>query len=263
MKAEVHIHSSDNLSFLLLGRKPLVTSRKSRTGKRKNSDEQPSIDMTGFPPEITSFKRKRPKTSITRSVRPMADKITTEHYKKVASDKDNLRRLESDLSTYSDNHKRKVQQIHNDWEEKYMAPFNENMRKQLNGSRYRDFRRTWTQTIKPLESNRPTLNTLIADKPIDNPTISLSTSGCRDKIRNYCQFTKKEEELTHIIDEHNGIVRPKTSFEPRYAFDNPRLERYPETRFYYGTLDESKTFGRRAYTAQFESRAGTAMSNFD
>ena len=198
-KGEVTIHSQESINFLLCGSLPIVTSKRPTVRNRNLKSQEPQFDMTGFPEPITNFKKRRPKTStdVIRR-RNKADTLTTSTYNQIRMEAPFLRTMEQNLSTYRDNHKRKVAQIHQDYEERFSQPYLERMRTQLNGENYREYRRTKSRAITAL-GPRPVYSTLSVDLPYELPTVRINTSGLVDKVHNSTRHLKQSTSTSSLV----------------------------------------------------------------
>ena len=242
-KGEVTIHSQEPINFLLCGSLPVVTSRKPVSKNKNLNSQEPQFDMTGFPEPITNYKKRRPKTSIdTIRHRNKSETLTTPKYNQLRTDTPFLQTMEQNLNTYRDNHKRKVAQIHQDYEERYAQPYLERMRNRLNGENYREYRRTKSRAITAL-GPRPIYNTLSLDTPYEMPSVRINTAGLVDKVHNSTRYLNKEKVLRKEILGSTGEKPMPKPLRPAQEV----LNQLKETRFYDGDSSLPAPIGRRAY----------------
>lgn len=149
---DVIVHTNESLNFLLCGSAPLIVNKRGiRKKVNVQSNPQNFIDMSAFPPEVTNYRRNKRAKSAIRSQR-ITDKSlmstsrtvnetpeNSKKYEKIKKEKTSIDRISVELQTYSDNKKRKNFQIHQDWEERYVQPFLNNLHNHLNGEHYEQF----------------------------------------------------------------------------------------------------------------------------
>ena len=255
MKSEVTIHSQESINFLLCGTLPIVTNKRPVVKTRSIKNQEPQFDMSGFPEPITGFKKRRPRTQ-NDAVRRInkSEGLSTSKYSKIRTEKTFMKTVEANLSTYKDNHKRKVAQIHQDWEERYVQPFNERMKNQLNGERYSSFKNTRSRAITALGPST-CYSTLSADIPVEVPTVKVSTSGLSDKVHNFTKHVKKERELTREVCGTDGVRRLPKDVRPA----EEALAQLKETRFY----GENTKAGRKYFPSVLKSEVYDEIHNID
>ncbi|KAK8834160.1 hypothetical protein M9Y10_039358 [Tritrichomonas musculus] len=149
--SEVIVHTDQPLTNLLCGKMPIIANRRAmqRQIHKKQPDPVNKIDISAFPPEITTYRR-RAKSAMRPHRNSPSDLASSRgndesnspnllKYNKLKKDKDFISRVETDLETRADNKKRKSIQIHQDWEDRYMQPYLEEMKHKLNGDEYERF----------------------------------------------------------------------------------------------------------------------------
>lgn len=253
-------HTEEPLTYLLCGKMPHISS--SRRQKNKpipNLKDNPVFDMSAFPPEITTFNKRRPVTSQEKFRTRAVNELSTRKFEFVKESEDVFKRVESNLSLYRDNHKRKCAQIHQDWEERYMTPYNERMKSRLHGNEYESFKEQKTRSMTAM-GDRPVLSTLSLDQPVNMPTITLGTKGLEDKVHKYNEHAKKERELTKFITQNSGTYVEPQKLKERNTIDLVAWRLQPETRFY--TPDKTIPKGKKLNSQKFKSSVGKELGQF-
>lgn len=261
MRGEVKVHSNESLNFLLVGNCPIITSRRPTTAASTKKKSEPAFDLTGFPPPITNMKSIRPKTTMAMTRhRVKKEPLSTAKYSAVHNDEQFLKTMESNLGVYADNHQRKIAQIHHDWEERYMTPFNDRLKSQLSGKTYNTYKLEQTRNLNSTIDG-PSYSTLSYDRPISVPTLRVSVSGLRDRVHNATLHVDKERELTEIVNSlsNDTSLRPK----PMKALRPPEevVAQLSHTRFYDGDGTCNKN-GRKAFKQQFTSTVGRELDHY-
>ena len=262
MRSEVKVHSNESLNFLLVGNCPIITSRRSALDSTSKKKLEPAFDLTGFPPPITNMKSIRPKTTMALARhRVKKEPLSTAKYAAIHNEETFLKNMENNLNIYADNHQRKIAQIHHDWEERYMTPFNDRLKSRLSGQVYDNYKLEQTRNMNTPSDTR-SFSTLSYDKPINVPTLRVSVSGLRDRVHNSTMHVEKERQLTEIVNSlsSEGKVAPK----PMKAIRPPEevVAQLSHTRFYDGDGTCNKN-GRRTFKQQFSSSLNRDFNYFD
>ena len=257
---EILNHKDDKLSFLLCGKMPHISSsRRKSKNNSKIKKEEPNIDLTAFPPEIKSYRNRRPNTVQQKLPLKENKEFSTKKFELIHENKDLIKKVEANLVVYKENHQRKVSQIHQDWEERYMNPYNERMKNRLFGEKYDLFK---TQKLRSITAtgDRPTLSTLSLDEPVDFPKITLGTKGLEDKVHKYHENNKKEQELTKFIQTKTGNYIEPPILKERNTVDLVAWRLQPETKFYCPDKEFPK--GKKQFELKFKSTLNKEMNQF-
>lgn len=263
MNGEIEKHTKDNLDFLLCGAKPLISSRRLKSPPVVQDTEQKEVDLTGFPEPTLSIKRTRPKTAQSlKDPLPKSRTMDCPSYNKVKKELNEQKIINDCLTIHENNQKRKLEQIHQDWEEQFMLPFGSRMKKKLNGSDYNTFRRSQSRAYTSL-SARPPSTSLYHEEPEKVPFVRVSTSGLDDRVHKASINAKKEQQLTRTITslsarkpvpiedlDDNFTTRPELS----------KISLLYETRF-CDRADPNPAVGKKYFTRHNTSRISQVISN--
>ena len=265
---KVEIHSSQPLDFLLCGNMPIVSNRppvKNRmvhsfsTSGSINVQEQDAFDFSMFPPLISTTDKHRPKTKLKLSRKRKSEECSTRLYQKIKVEQGTFTAAEKDLSLRADNRKRKVAQIHQDYEEYVSKPFQERLAKAVAGEKYNKYLKAKTRAFSSL-GPRPVYNTLSLDEPYTMPVVRVSVSGLNDKIYSFQKNEKKDKKLEETILSYsqNAPLMPKVLYrEVRPA--NEVLAQIAETRVF--NEETNKPVGRKVFASAFTSKVGENIYN--
>jgi hypothetical protein len=288
---EVEQHSDQPMHFLLCGRMPRIGKRIKRLAHTGTKNAREEIDFSAFPAEITGYRKSRPATTVYAN-RPSSEINLLRKYHKVKDDADLVEHAEANLGTYLDNHKRKTLQIHQDWEERYMQPLEEKMKKRLNGPHYDDFSATRSRAATRLNDtlrapvdtprrrppnefrtcSRPstalTMGTMRAARPLavpeseELPYVKIPTSGLDDRIHKYRVHVATEARLTATVNASNGIYPVEKKLDERVTVDPIGWQIKRETRFFgQDTADPIKK-GRRFFPEYVASKVNKVVGHF-
>jgi hypothetical protein len=174
------------------------------------------------------------------------------------------------LQTYRDNSRRRAVQIHRQWEDHWMKPFQDAMKRKLNGEPYSDFVRVKTRAkteLKPCGTTTglgsgPVYNALTEAEAVDLPYVKIPTTGTDDRIHKYQEHAQRESELARIVNESHGIVDDGPEPKERVTFDVQVWKILPETRIYTDSRPDTVRKGRRPYAAILQSRIAEELDQF-
>ena len=258
---DVEVHTREPITFLLTGEKPAIHKRKKKV--IATVEETEPVDLTGFPAEVTNYRKTRRPVRVLTSPRRKSEQCKTTTFRRVKHDETEVFDRAADyLHTYHDNHERKTVQIHQDWEERYMKPFLSDMKHKLNGSKYRTFRETRRRAETSLGTRSP-FNALSDIPAASLPSVHVSTSACEDRIRRYRKHTDHDARLTKVIQKSQGIEDFSVELKDRMTFDPESWRLMPETRFYGKDANGIQVKkGRRPFSAILESRIEQTLGQF-
>lgn len=263
LKNTVEIHSQEPLTFLLVGKMPIITNKKNlQTSKIKIKDED-IIDFSGFPPEIKRFNKKNIHfKTIVKKREKTPENHPTKYYNFISKSEAHRKRIEDNLNLYEDNKMRKNLQIHQEWNEHFIQPFNEKLRKKLHGERYSEFRIEKSRCSTALNCSSTRTQSIYHTEPVYMPTMRVHTANLRDRIKNYSRLQARDNKLERIVKERDAVENepPRAVSSLSNPFDTNTLARYKQTRFYHQSQYD-KT-GRRTYKEQFHSVCGSELSQF-
>jgi hypothetical protein len=177
-------------------------------GARRESEPNGSWpsenDFTGYPPPITGFHKNRPPTQLRARTAPIRDELLPlPTFREIKRDDAIFHKAEDYLRTYGDNRRRKVAQIHQNWEDRYMQPLHGRMRHKMNGRAYSDFRAARTRTLSELESKNggppsglgsgPLYNALEDEDAVSAPYVKIAPNGLDDRMHKSQKHARNEE----------------------------------------------------------------------
>ncbi|EAX94257.1 hypothetical protein TVAG_480740 [Trichomonas vaginalis G3] len=262
MNGVIDKHTKDNLDFLLIGAKPLISSAKPIKRELEEPEEITEEDFKGFPEPTVSIKRTRPKTAQSlKDPLPKSRTMDTPSYNRLKKDLNSQRNVQDFLMVHEANQKRKSDQMHQDWEEQYMEKFDNRMKKQLSGRNYKTFRRSQSRAYTSL-SARTMTEMLYHDEPEQVPFVRVSTSGLGDRVHVASLNAKKERELTRTISSLSA--RKPVDDEPEMAMTSRpelnKISRLYETKF-AGAEEKIPPKGKKYFKQQNSSRITQTISN--
>ncbi|OHS97469.1 hypothetical protein TRFO_36332 [Tritrichomonas foetus] len=257
---EVTVHTEQPLTSLLCGRSPVIVNRRIIRKKEPAVQEIDKIDLSAFPPEITTY-RKRSRSAVRTRRRLPEEKIPMTRYKKIKNEEPLIQKVTTNLDTYTDNHRRKAIQIHQDWEERYMRPFLSTMKHKLNGYDYDDFVTTRTRATTALGTRSP-YNALNDVEAASLPYVRIPLSSCEDRIHKFQRHTATENRLTDFVLRSQGINTEKPPLKERNTVDVEAWKILPETRFYDPSTTTRKK-GRRPYREILNSTVNRQMDQYE
>ena len=154
---EIITTTNQPLNFLLIGDMPTITKKRRVNIKSRGiKDEEPQFDMSAFPPEIKTLKRRKEKQrTLTRQPEQVQPKVASKKYLKVKKVFENIEQIDEQMQTYQDNRKRKMIQLHNEWEEQYMRPFEKRMTSQLSSRKYKQYQLEKERIYSQSQLKRP------------------------------------------------------------------------------------------------------------
>lgn len=260
---EMHVHTNEPMTYLLCGRMPKISRNPKDFARPKTAQARtPDIDFSAFPPEITTYRKNKKTSRAHTRPRTMEEKIPLKKYNYIKKDEPLLENVSEYLDTYSDNHRRKTIQIHQDWEELYIKPYQQRMKHQLNGRRYQDFRTTRTRAVTSL-GTRSQFNALEDTEAASLPSVTIPTRGLDDRIHKYQKHVATEQRLTRVVQESNGTLPVEIHLKERNTVDLKAWKLLPEVRFYASDNDRQFTKGRRPYKEILASKIDKTLDQFD
>ena len=260
IKNEIIVHSDRPLTHLICGTTPKKIGKKTVERKIQVNNESEHIDLSAFPP-LTTYKKNRPRTSMTPKRRIPQEKHPMTNYKKLREDDELVRKVTDDLNTYKDNHQRKALQIHQDWEERYMKPLQSTMKKKLNGYNYNDFVTTRTRATTALGTRSPYCE-LYDIEAASLPFLKIPTNKCEDRIHKYQRHAATEQKLTAIVLQSHGITQEPPSFKERKTIDVQTWRIMPDTRIFNAMMENGAPKGKRPFPEVSHSTISSVMDEY-
>ena len=236
-------HSKQTLEFLLCGKMPLISNKKSKKIQKKiNFEEEKKFDFSKLPPKIELIeseriikKNKKPKQNLITS------SITSRKFNKIQQEIPLFNNCKENLKLYEENHERKIYKIQHDFEEHFFKPFQNRLSNSLNNKDYNNFKKNKNKAITSL-GPIPILSTISKDEPIEIPYLKISTIGLKDETKNYIKNNKLEKNLTKKIQINEGSFIPEISIPPRDTCDFNKWKCLSETRVYNFSSKGTKIF---------------------
>jgi len=259
MKDVVQVHSKEPLNFLLCGKMPSInTNKRCEKVTSRSCKIGPVFDTSQFADPVVYNK----KESFDNEKKKIMNrkKLKTPEYAEIKKKSPEIEHISRNLHTYQDNHKRKILQIHQDWEEHYVAQLDKKIHDRLSGEHYKEYRDSKRISITSL-GNRPCYNTLSLDEPANIPFISVSTAGLKDHIHRYKELANKEDQLAKIINRTSKEDNQIDVLPEIHTINYRQLSVLEETRFYFPKLSKQK--GRRPYTAILKSSVSNELNAFN
>ena len=181
-----------------------------------------------------------PKTAFALPTQRKSDQISTRNFSKIQEDRGMINSVKDDLKLRADNEKRKSVRIHQEWEEKFNNPYQERLRRSLEGKRYQNYRQARSRAITAM-GPRPIYSALSNDDPIILPAVRVSVSGLEDRIMHCKSYERKQKELERTVLQSSETSRERLERENQEKQrvlnkelrpSNEILARFSETRFF-------------------------------
>jgi hypothetical protein len=229
--------------------------------------------MSAFPPAVTGYRRTRPTTQLRTQPPPTLDeRHPLKKFHSIKTNFDVAPKAEAYMQNYGDAHRRKVIQIHRDWEEFYMRPLHGRMRSRLNGRRYGDFTEGRTRTLSDLEARAggppsglgsgPVYGALGDEEAVELPYVRIPTDGLKDRIHKYRHHVQKEETLRKYVREIDGNTFEEVKTPERVTFETEAWKRLEDVRAFGVDSPTGLRKGRRPFAEILHSQIDEAMGHF-
>ena len=272
-KGEIIIHTTTPMNYLLCGAMPVISHKRNvedtyllnNQSKYIDPKMARSVDFSKFPPVVSMVPKARPRTALTMPVRRKSDFFTTENYTKIKEERGFIQNVQQDLMARDDNQRRKAARIHQEWEEKFNTPYQQRLRRSLQGQKYKQYRKERSRAITAM-GPRPLFRALENDDPIQIPVVRVSVSGLEDRIMHCKQIEQREKQLEQTV-----LESQEQSYEPQQQTQkvlykelrpaNEILERLAETRF-FDDASNSRPVGKKSYPNTYKSRVSEQLYDF-
>lgn len=252
-------HSGGNLSYLLSGKVPHLGQRpKSERRERDVTSNRQGLDFSAFPPEIENMRNGRGKPVQTPAY--VEPRVETPRFDKIRSEGVDLNQISRNIELYDMKHARKRRQMHEEWENMFVQPFEKIMKKKLTGRPYTAFRKTRSRAVSALsEENHPCI-LIDDDEYTAPPSLKLKTDNLEDRVHKYQRKIQHDKKLEQIVKESTGDDHPVPNFKERNTLDTQAWRILPETRFF--GADGPSPKGTRIFSKKFNSVIENTINNF-
>lgn len=252
----MQVHSNEPMAYLVCGRPQNIESNP-KPNKIPTKPNLPKIDLSYFPPPVVKGKAQPSAPEVSKVP------VETPRYNKLKNDIYEISVIENNLKTYHDNRMRKKEQIHEDWEDRYVKPFQREMRSKLHGAKYTDYKRGKNSALSTCRVTNPQLRVMDDEDFVPPPSLHVNTSRLDDRVHKYQKHAKREQKLVEFINEKtngNQKIDENKKLENNYFNVNSKV--LPETRFFGGPQDVIRHKGTKIFPQKFSSCISETLNQF-